>query len=30
VAGMMIIIMRWHAANQRRFDTVALIGEHRH
>ena len=30
VAGMMLIVMRWHAANQRRFDTVALIGEHRH
>ena len=30
VAGMMFLIMRWHAANQRRFDTVALIGEHRH
>jgi hypothetical protein len=30
VAGMMLIVMRWHAANQRQFDTVALIGEHRH
>jgi MFS family permease len=30
LAGMMLLIMRWHAANQRRFDTVALIGEHRH
>jgi LPLT family lysophospholipid transporter-like MFS transporter len=30
MAGMMVMIMRWHAANQRCFDTVALIGEHRH
>jgi MFS transporter, LPLT family, lysophospholipid transporter len=30
VSGMMFIVMRWHAANQKRFDTVALIGEHRH
>jgi LPLT family lysophospholipid transporter-like MFS transporter len=30
VMGMMLIVMRWHAANQRQFDTVALIGEHRH
>jgi MFS family permease len=30
VAGMMLVVMRWHAANQRQFDTVALIGEHRH
>jgi len=30
LVGMMLLIMRWHAANQRRFDTVALIGEHRH
>jgi hypothetical protein len=26
----MLVVMRWHAANQRQFDTVALIGEHRH
>jgi LPLT family lysophospholipid transporter-like MFS transporter len=30
VAGIMYLIMRRHAANQREFDTVALIGEHRH
>jgi hypothetical protein len=30
VAGIMVLIMRWHASNQRRFDTLSLIGEHRH
>jgi LPLT family lysophospholipid transporter-like MFS transporter len=30
IAGAMLLVMRWHAANQRQFDTVALIGEHRH
>jgi len=30
VSGTMLLVMRWHAANQRKFDTVALIGEHRH
>jgi LPLT family lysophospholipid transporter-like MFS transporter len=30
VAGTMLLVMRWHASNQRQFDTVALIGEHRH
>jgi MFS family permease len=30
VAGIMYLLMRRHAANQREFDTVALIGEHRH
>lgn len=30
VSGMMLLVMGRHAANQRQFDTVALIGEHRH
>ncbi|MBV8666160.1 MAG: lysophospholipid transporter LplT [Burkholderiaceae bacterium] len=30
IAGVMLLVMRWHADNQRQFDTVALIGEHRH
>jgi LPLT family lysophospholipid transporter-like MFS transporter len=30
VAGTMYFVMRLHARNQRRFDTVALIGEHKH
>jgi LPLT family lysophospholipid transporter-like MFS transporter len=30
VAGIMYWIMRRHAANQREFDSLALIGEHKH
>lgn len=30
VAGTMYCVMRLHAKNQRVFDTVALIGEHKH
>jgi LPLT family lysophospholipid transporter-like MFS transporter len=30
VAGTMYCVMRLHAKNQRKFDTVALIGEHKH
>jgi len=30
VAACMFMIMRWHAANQRRHDSLALIGEHKH
>jgi LPLT family lysophospholipid transporter-like MFS transporter len=30
VSGAMLLVMRRHAANQRQFDSVALIGEHRH
>jgi LPLT family lysophospholipid transporter-like MFS transporter len=30
VAGTMYCVMRLHAKNQREFDTVALIGEHKH
>ncbi len=30
VAGTMFFIMRLHAANQRHFDSLALIGEHKH
>jgi len=30
VAGIMYLIMRKHAANQREFDSLALIGEHKH
>jgi LPLT family lysophospholipid transporter-like MFS transporter len=30
VAGIMYAIMRRHAANQREFDSVALIGEQKH
>ena len=30
VAGAMFAVMRKHAANQREFDTLALIGEHKH
>jgi LPLT family lysophospholipid transporter-like MFS transporter len=30
VAGIMILIMRRHAANQREHDSLSLIGEHRH
>ena len=30
VSGMMLIIMRKHATNQREHDSLALIGEHKH
>jgi LPLT family lysophospholipid transporter-like MFS transporter len=30
VSGTMYMVMRRHAANQREYDSVALIGEHRH
>jgi MFS transporter, LPLT family, lysophospholipid transporter len=30
VVGTMVLVMRRHAANQREFDSVALIGEHKH
>ena len=30
VAGIMYLIMRKHAANQREHDSLALIGEHKH
>jgi hypothetical protein len=30
VAGIMYMIMRKHAANQREHDSLALIGEHKH
>jgi len=30
VAGMMYLVMRRHAANQREHDSLALIGEHKH
>jgi len=30
VAGIMFLIMRLHAANQREHDSLALIGEHKH
>jgi MFS family permease len=30
VAGIMLLIMRRHAANQRDHDSLSLIGEHRH
>jgi MFS transporter, LPLT family, lysophospholipid transporter len=30
VSGVMYLIMRKHAANQRKFDSLALIGEHKH
>jgi hypothetical protein len=30
VAGAMYFIMRLHAENQRKFDSLALIGEHKH
>jgi MFS family permease len=30
VAGIMFMIMRLHAANQREHDSLALIGEHKH
>ena len=30
VAGTMLLAMKKHAANQRQFDSLALIGEHKH
>ena len=30
VAGTMLLVMRWHRANQRRHDAVATIGERHH
>jgi MFS transporter, LPLT family, lysophospholipid transporter len=30
VSGTMVLIMRRHASNQRRFDSLSLIGEHKH
>ena len=30
VAGMMFLVMRWHAANQRKEDSLHLIGEAKH
>jgi LPLT family lysophospholipid transporter-like MFS transporter len=30
VSGTMLLVMRRHAANQKEFDSVALIGEHKH
>jgi MFS transporter, LPLT family, lysophospholipid transporter len=30
VAGTMFAVMRKHAANQREYDSLALIGEHKH
>ena len=30
ISGMMLLVMRKHAANQRAFDSLALIGEHKH
>ncbi|HEY8027436.1 MAG TPA: lysophospholipid transporter LplT [Burkholderiaceae bacterium] len=30
VVSSLLMVMRWHAANQKKFDSVALIGEHRH
>ena len=30
VAGTMLLVMRWHAANQRAKDSIALIGEAKH
>ncbi|MBC7405043.1 MAG: lysophospholipid transporter LplT [Cytophaga sp.] len=30
VSGTMYLVMRKHAANQREFDSIALIGEHKH
>jgi LPLT family lysophospholipid transporter-like MFS transporter len=30
VSGVMYLVMRKHAANQREFDSLALIGEHKH
>lgn len=30
IAGIMFLIMRKHAANQRQHDSLALIGEHKH
>ncbi|NDI85170.1 lysophospholipid transporter LplT [Undibacterium crateris] len=30
VAGTMLLVMKRHAANQKEFDSLALIGEHKH
>lgn len=30
VASTMLLVMRWHAANQRQHDSLALIGDHKH
>lgn len=30
VAGTMLLVMRWHALNQRKFDSVSLIGTSKH
>ena len=30
VAGIMWLVMRWHAANQREYDSLHLIGEQKH
>ncbi|MBC3936537.1 lysophospholipid transporter LplT [Undibacterium sp. CY7W] len=30
VAGTMLLVMKQHAANQREFDSLSLIGEHKH
>jgi len=30
VSGTMYLVMRRHAANQRTYDSLALIGEHKH
>jgi hypothetical protein len=30
VAGTMLLAMRKHAMNQRKFDSLSLIGEHKH
>lgn len=30
VSGTMYMVMRWHAANQREYDSLGLIGEHKH
>lgn len=30
VAGMMLVIMRKHVSNQKEFDSLSLIGEHKH
>jgi hypothetical protein len=30
VSGTMLLVMRRHAANQREYDSLHLIGEHKH
>jgi hypothetical protein len=30
VSGTMLLVMRRHAANQREFDSISLIGERKH